>query len=251
MRVDDNRAMRPGLVWLLLVAPLAARAKLPIVVDFTEDHQVEEVKLSPEDGRAILKQLPGEHRLALAECKGDADLEGDVPLLSIVHAAKVDLLADGQGPQVLAGVQVSACEESPPPVSLKSMLVLVRGGKVVARSEPRGGGNPHVELVTRPEGLDRNLAVVVSPWRHMGASGAGAELWTAGAGGLALVQDLGPVHDDDCDEGSGGSGARASVVFLKRAAPIELLVKVYRAPCFDGDGTPRRWVFVKNGRLER
>jgi len=240
--------VRHSVVWLLLALPIAVGARLPILIDFTEEHSVDEVKLSSQDARAILQQLPGQKRLSLSDCTGEAKNPDAVPLLSVLQAVNGDFLRDGLGPQMLVAVLATPCEEYPRPIDTKTTLVLVRAGKVVARRSGLAGA-ARVELVTRLPGADRDLAVLVFRWHHMGALGAGAEIWSAGPAGLELVKDLGRVRHDSCGEASGGD-IRAAVFLVRRASPLDLLEKVYQAPCETGDGAKPRWVFVGDGPLQ-
>lgn len=232
--------------WLLLALPVAAGARPPVLVDFTEGHSVAESRLSQEEARAILEQIPGRKRLSLDECGDAAGRPDPVPLVTLVQAVEGDFLRDGLGPQLLAVVQVTPCERRPRPIDVRTRLALVRAGKVVAQS---GGlrGAARVERVARPAGGAGDLAILVFPWQNLDVLGAGAEVWGAGPGGLSRVKDLGPVRRDTCGEAKGGN-LRAAVFFVKRPSPLELLEKVYQAPC--GGGARPRWALAGDGPLK-
>jgi hypothetical protein len=230
---------------ILLSCPLVASARVPVLIDFTEEHAVDELKLTPAEAHAILSQLPGTKRITKSECKGETDT---APVVSIHQAVRADLLADGGEAQMLVSILQTSCEEYPRPQDIRTTLALVRGGKIVASHRGLEGA-AEVALVTRLVGSDRDLAILVFPWHVQGVLGAGAQVWSAGPNGLVRLKDLGPVQADSCGLGD-DKDIRSAVFFVRRSSPLDLLEKVYRTPCPLPEGTKPRWAFVKDGPLE-
>lgn len=234
-----------ALTALALVLPAPARARLPVLIDFTEDHPVEQAKLQPADTARILKQLAPAFRASREECSGPRD---QAPILAVTGAVRGDLLGDGAGPQLLLVVRTSRCGDQVGNDGL--ILAVVRDGKVLlsASEAVQTRGIVEVEALVREGDERRDLAVLGFPWATQGITGSGAELWGVDGQKLVRLRELGPVRYDRCESGLAGAQIGVAVFFVKSVRPLELLEKGYAAPCPDYGDKPV-WKFVGDGPL--
>ena len=243
--------MRCALVLAGCLLPAVARGAPPVFIDFTEEHTVEKVTLSPKAIRSIAQQLAKEEgelgagppHLDRERCKGEADERGVLSVSNI--AVRGDLLGDGLGPQLIVTASLATCEEFTRPIDYRGAVAVIRGGKLVASA--RLHGVPEIEALVQPRGSEQTYLVLTFGWMNRGETGDGAGVWAFAGRKLVEVRPVGPVRFDRCSVNEDGVQG-AAVFFVEDVDPLKLSEKTYERRCGAGPKVP--WEFVSDGELE-